>query len=53
MDLELPEGPLLEGTLGEDPLAAEPAGPTRALIGYARVSTRGQLQDRQLTASLS
>ncbi|MEQ4726217.1 recombinase family protein [Nonomuraea sp. B19D2] len=49
-NLALPEGPLLEGSLGEDPLAAEPAGPSGALIGYARVSTRGQLLDRQTAA---
>ncbi|MET9344925.1 recombinase family protein [Nonomuraea sp. NPDC003804] len=48
--LALPDGPLLEGALGEDPLAAEPAALSGALIGYARVSTRGQLLDRQLAA---
>src|SRR5690606_41888960 len=36
-DARLPPGPLLPGSLGDDPLAAEPA-PTGALIGYARVS---------------
>ncbi len=35
--------------LGED-LAPEPAHPTGALIGYARVSTTGQLLDRQTKA---
>ncbi|SEU47804.1 recombinase family protein [Nonomuraea wenchangensis] len=34
----------------DDPLAAEPADATGALIGYARVSTVGQLLDRQITA---
>jgi DNA invertase Pin-like site-specific DNA recombinase len=34
----------------EDPLAAIPAKATGALIGYARVSTAGQLLDRQLAA---
>ncbi|WP_435831799.1 recombinase family protein [Nonomuraea fuscirosea] len=34
----------------DDPLAAEPASPSGALIGYARVSTAGQLLDRQITA---
>ena len=33
-----------------DQLAAEPTAQTGALIGYARVSTRDQLLDRQLTA---
>ena len=33
-----------------DLLAAEPTALTGALIGYARVSTRDQLLDRQLTA---
>ena len=33
-----------------DLLAAEPAALTGALIGYARVSTRDQLLDRQLAA---
>ena len=33
-----------------DLLAAEPAALSGALIGYARVSTRDQLLDRQLTA---
>jgi DNA invertase Pin-like site-specific DNA recombinase len=33
-----------------DPLAAEPTNATGALIGYARVSTAGQLLDRQLAA---
>lgn len=46
---ELPAGPLLDGSLGDDPLAAEPAL-TGALIGYARVSTAGQLLDRQMHA---
>jgi DNA invertase Pin-like site-specific DNA recombinase len=46
----LPEGPLLEGSLGENPLAAEPATPAGALIGYARVSTGGQRLDRQMQA---
>ncbi|MEV0313680.1 recombinase family protein [Nonomuraea fuscirosea] len=34
----------------DNPLAAEPANATGALIGYARVSTAGQLLDRQLAA---
>ncbi|GAA4511516.1 recombinase family protein [Nonomuraea ferruginea] len=34
----------------DDPLAAEPANSSGALIGYARVSTAGQLFDRQITA---
>ncbi|MFC6556392.1 recombinase family protein [Nonomuraea cavernae] len=34
----------------EDPLASVPAKATGALIGYARVSTAGQLLDRQITA---
>ncbi|GAA4602580.1 hypothetical protein GCM10023195_08040 [Actinoallomurus liliacearum] len=38
----LPVGPLLEGSLGNNPLAAEPAASTGALIGYARVATGGQ-----------
>ncbi|WP_336203822.1 hypothetical protein [Nonomuraea sp. LPB2021202275-12-8] len=38
-NLALPEGPLLEGSLGENPLAAEPTGPLGALIGYARVAS--------------
>jgi DNA invertase Pin-like site-specific DNA recombinase len=46
----LPEGPLLGGSLGENPLAAEPAALTGALIGYARVSTGGQRLDRQMHA---
>src|SRR5829696_9212306 len=33
-----------------DPLAPEPAQLTGALVGYARVSTSGQLLDRQLRA---
>jgi DNA invertase Pin-like site-specific DNA recombinase len=45
----LPAGPLLDGSLGDDPLAAEPAL-TGALIGYARVSTGAQRLDRQLAA---
>jgi DNA invertase Pin-like site-specific DNA recombinase len=49
-NLALPESPLLEGSLGEDPLATEPAGTSGALIGYGRVSTRGQLLDRQMAA---
>ncbi|WP_329235081.1 recombinase family protein [Actinoallomurus sp. NBC_01490] len=46
----LPEGPLLEGSLGENPLAAEPAASMGALIGYARVSTGGQRLDPQTHA---
>jgi DNA invertase Pin-like site-specific DNA recombinase len=46
----LPAGPLLDDSLGDDPLAAEPPAPTGALIGYARVSTGGQRLDRQLAA---
>jgi resolvase-like protein len=46
----LPDGPLLEGSLGNNPLAAEPAASTGALIGYARVSTGGQRLDRQMHA---
>lgn len=46
----LPDGPLLEGSLGDDPLLPEPAVPGGALIGYARVSTRDQRLDRQLAA---
>jgi hypothetical protein len=42
----LPEGPL-KGSLGENPLAAEPTASTSALIGYARVSTGSQRLDRQ------
>lgn len=34
----------------DNPLAAEPINATGALIGYARVSTAGQLLDRQLAA---
>lgn len=48
-DAKLPPGPLLPGSLGDDPLAAEPA-PTGALIGYARVSTGAQRLDRQVHA---
>ena len=33
-----------------DPLAPEPAIRTGALIGYARVSTKGQILDRQMHA---
>lgn len=40
----------LDGSLGDDPLAPEPAALTGALIGYARVSTAGQLLDRQISA---
>ncbi|MFC7585635.1 recombinase family protein [Nonomuraea antimicrobica] len=40
----------MEGSPGENPLAAEPEGPPGALIGYARVSTADQLLDRQMTA---
>ncbi len=35
---------------GVDLLAAEPAQLTGALVGYARVSTTGQLLDRQTRA---
>jgi DNA invertase Pin-like site-specific DNA recombinase len=35
---------------GDDPLAPEPANLTGALIGYARVSTSGQILDRQTRA---
>jgi DNA invertase Pin-like site-specific DNA recombinase len=38
------------GLVVDDPLAAEPANASGALIGYARVSTAGQLLDRQITA---
>ncbi len=38
------------GTVSADLLAPEPAGPTGASIGYARVSTAGQNLDRQTTA---
>src|SRR4051794_21788217 len=48
--LTLPDGPLLEGSLGDNPLLPEPATPGGALIGYARVSTRDQRLDRQLAA---
>ncbi|KAB2390427.1 recombinase family protein [Actinomadura montaniterrae] len=49
-DVELPAGPLLDGSLGEDPLAPEPAVVEGGiLIGYARVST-GRPLDRQLAA---
>ncbi len=34
----------------DDPLAPEPANLTGALIGYARVSTSGQILDRQIRA---
>lgn len=38
----LPAGPLLDGSLGDDPLALEPAALQGGiLIGYARVSTDG------------
>ncbi|MEV4675851.1 MULTISPECIES: hypothetical protein [Actinomadura] len=38
----LPVGPLLDGSLGDDPLALEPAALQGGiLIGYARVSTDG------------
>ncbi len=49
--VELPAGPLLDGSLVDDPLAPEPA-PLEGgiLIGYARVSTGGQPLDRQTTA---
>jgi DNA invertase Pin-like site-specific DNA recombinase len=36
--------------VAEDPLAAEPAVLSGALIGYARVSTKDQFLDRQITA---
>ncbi|MET7466228.1 recombinase family protein [Nonomuraea sp. NPDC005501] len=49
-NVALPEGPLLDGSLGDDPLQAEPAVLSGALVGYARVSTAGQLLDRQMTA---
>lgn len=49
-NVALPEGPLLDGSLGDDPLQAEPAALSGALVGYARVSTAGQLLDRQMTA---
>lgn len=45
-----PDGPLLEGSLGDDPLQPEPATPGGTLIGYARVSTRDQRLDRQFAA---
>jgi DNA invertase Pin-like site-specific DNA recombinase len=37
-------------TEGEDTLAAFPVTPTGILIGYARVSTKGQKLDRQIAA---
>ncbi|WP_336245541.1 recombinase family protein [Nonomuraea sp. SYSU D8015] len=42
--------PPAAGLAVDDPLAAEPANASGALIGYARVSTAGQLLDRQITA---
>ncbi|MEU8347684.1 recombinase family protein [Spirillospora sp. NPDC048832] len=48
-DAKLPAGPLLDGSLGDDPLAAEPVL-SGALIGYARVSTGAQRLDRQMHA---
>ncbi len=38
-DARLSDGLLLEGSLGGDPLQAEPAVLSGALVGYARVST--------------
>ncbi|MFC8835948.1 recombinase family protein [Streptomyces griseoincarnatus] len=35
---------------GDDPLTTFPAAPSGVLIGYARVSTKGQLLDRQISA---
>ena len=40
----------IAGTDEHDPLAPEPAKLTGALIGYARVSTSGQILDRQTRA---
>ena len=40
----------IAGTDEDDPLAPEPAKLTGALIGYARVSTSGQILDRQTRA---
>ncbi|MEU1387811.1 MULTISPECIES: hypothetical protein [unclassified Nonomuraea] len=49
-NVTLPEGLLLDGSLGDDPLQAEPAVLSGALVGYARISTAGQLLDRQMAA---
>jgi hypothetical protein len=37
----------IAGAGQDDPLSPEPANLTGALIGYARVSTSGQILDRQ------
>ena len=42
--------PVVIADTDNDPLAPEPANLTGALIGYARVSTSGQILDRQTRA---
>jgi DNA invertase Pin-like site-specific DNA recombinase len=49
-DPENPSGSLSLRQAADDLLAAEPVVLTGALIGYARVSTKDQLLDRQVTA---